>query len=231
MYKKITFKIPLVIKKFFNVNSVCGQVTITHHANIEIFGDKIGKIKFYILPELTTFDGIIGNDTLRQFNAIIYTEKNYFTLKEFKFPLHQLESQSVNKLDLRVTHISPDQNFRLIKIIKSCPTLFSNPNAKLTFTTNVVGEIQTSINEPVYAKSYPYPMALKSEIDKQITELLNDGIIRPSKSPYNSPLWIVSKKIYPKGILRKYLQKELKTLILIILGYYLKDHWIMKKRP
>lgn len=37
-------------------------------------------------------------------------------------------------------------------------------------------------------------MPLKKEIDKQISELLNDGIIRPSKSPYNSPVWIVPKK-------------------------------------
>ncbi|GBP10271.1 Retrovirus-related Gag polyprotein from transposon HMS-Beagle [Eumeta japonica] len=51
-----------------------------------------------------------------------------------------------------------------------------------------------SINHNKQGTSYPYPMALKSEVEKQINKLLEDGIIRPSRSPYNSPVWIVDKK-------------------------------------
>ncbi|KXJ82192.1 hypothetical protein RP20_CCG015177 [Aedes albopictus] len=43
-------------------------------------------------------------------------------------------------------------------------------------------------------KKYPYPQALKEEVERQINKLLNDGIIQPSKSPYNSPIWVVPKK-------------------------------------
>lgn len=38
-------------------------------------------------------------------------------------------------------------------------------------------------------------MSLKDEVNKQISELLANGIIRPSRSPYNSPVWIVPKKL------------------------------------
>lgn len=35
---------------------------------------------------------------------------------------------------------------------------------------------------------------MREEVEKQIGQLLADGIIRPSKSPYNAPIWIVEKK-------------------------------------
>lgn len=38
-------------------------------------------------------------------------------------------------------------------------------------------------------------MSLKDEVNKQISELLANGIVRPSRSPYNSPVWIVPKKL------------------------------------
>jgi len=37
-------------------------------------------------------------------------------------------------------------------------------------------------------------MSLKDEVERQIAELLRDGIIRPSRSSYNSPVWVVPKK-------------------------------------
>ena len=161
-------------------------------------------MKFFILQGLETFDGIVGNDSLKDLSAIIYTKQNYFILKnEYKFNLHQLEAQEVHKLDIRCSHLTPIQNNRLKEMIRSCPNLFSDPDEKLTFTTNVKGEIRTTSDDPVYTKTYPYPMALKNEIEKQINELLRDGIIRPSKSPYNSPVWIVSKKTDASGI-KKY---------------------------
>ena len=43
-------------------------------------------------------------------------------------------------------------------------------------------------------KQYRLPHSLREEVDKQISELLEKGIIRPSKSPYNTSLWVVPKK-------------------------------------
>jgi len=40
---------------------------------------------------------------------------------------------------------------------------------------------------------------MRGEVDRQIYELLRDGIIKPSKSPYNSPVWVVTKKPKPNG--------------------------------
>lgn len=36
---------------------------------------------------------------------------------------------------------------------------------------------------------------MKDELENQIDELLEQGILRPSESPYNSPIWVVPKKL------------------------------------
>lgn len=84
-------------------------------------------------------------------------------------------------------------------IIQNNSNLFLEPNEKLTYTTRVKAEINTNTDSPIYCKSYPYPVALKDEIEKQIKQLLNDEIIRPSRSPYNAPVWIVPKKMDNSG--------------------------------
>lgn len=47
---------------------------------------------------------------------------------------------------------------------------------------------------PVNVKPYRYPFFQKSEIEKIITDMLRDGIIRPTTSPFSSPVLLVKKK-------------------------------------
>ncbi|KAH8418173.1 hypothetical protein KR222_007129, partial [Zaprionus bogoriensis] len=88
-------------------------------------------------------------------------------------------------------------------LLKKYPKLFAEINEKLTYITNVKAEIRTNTDTPVYSKFYQYPMSLKDEVNKQIKELLDNSIIRPSRSPYNSPVWIVPKKLDVSNI-KKY---------------------------
>jgi len=48
--------------------------------------------------------------------------------------------------------------------------------------------------KPVYIRPYRYPPALKDEIEKQIQDMLDKGLIQPSSSPFSSPLLLVKKK-------------------------------------
>lgn len=40
---------------------------------------------------------------------------------------------------------------------------------------------------------------MKEEVERQVDKLLQDGIIRPSRSPYCSPVWVVTKKTDASG--------------------------------
>ena len=47
---------------------------------------------------------------------------------------------------------------------------------------------------PVNNKPCRFPKALEPEIDQQITEMLENDIIRPSCSPWNAPIILVKKR-------------------------------------
>ncbi|KAH8385047.1 hypothetical protein KR093_006198, partial [Drosophila rubida] len=71
---------------------------------------------------------------------------------------------------------------------------FSTSNDALPFNTSIIATIRTVDNDPVYSKLYPYPNGVADFVNKEITQLLQGGIIRPSRSAYNSPAWVVDKK-------------------------------------
>jgi len=70
----------------------------------------------------------------------------------------------------------------------------------LTCTTSVAHEIATKVNStPVNVRPYRLPEKHKEEVNRQITKMLDDDIIRPSTSQWNAPLLVVPKKTDASG--------------------------------
>ena len=78
-----------------------------------------------------------------------------------------------------------DLNFHPIRVI-----CFRNSDPA---ASTVMHRILAIDDIPIYVKQYKFPISLKEEVERQVQEILESGIIKPSSSPYNSPLWIVPK--------------------------------------
>jgi len=70
----------------------------------------------------------------------------------------------------------------------------------LTFTNEIKHVIETKHEEPFYRRPFSYPYTYDTEVEKQIEEMIRQGIIRKSKSPYCSSILMVPKKRDASGI-------------------------------
>lgn len=95
---------------------------------------------------------------------------------------------------LRVSHLNTEEQKGLFKVCREFDDIFLREGQDLTFTNQVKHRIRTTDELPIYTKSYRYPFIHKPEVRNQISDMLNQGIIRPSYSPWSSPVWIVPKK-------------------------------------
>lgn len=106
--------------------------------------------------------------------------------------------ENSNRLDvlqsnLRLDHLNSEEKSELLNLCKSYSDIFFLPNDCLTHTETLQHEIKTTTSTPISTKIYRFPKVHETEVDNQINRMLNDNIIRPSSSPYNSPLWVVPK--------------------------------------
>lgn len=147
---------------------------------------------------MKSFDGIIGDDTLKELGALVDRRENTLVLRNsFRIPLKEKVTTESNYI-LNDEHI-PEIGTRIERLISKYRQLFGPINGNELASSNIQAEIRTTTEEPIYTKSYPYPVCMREEVEKQIMELLSEGVIRPSKSPYNSPIWVVPKKPKPNG--------------------------------
>lgn len=100
---------------------------------------------------------------------------------------------------LRLGHLNDEEKAKLITVIKENQDIFHLDNEPLTTTNVVKHKISTHDEIPVYQKSYRYPHCHKEEVCRQIQKMLKENIIQPSTSPWNSPIWVVPKKIDAAG--------------------------------
>lgn len=196
-----------------NIKGINGISTVTQMINLPLFCPIFKEsLSFVVMKFHPFFDGIIGTQFLLnpKIKLLLHEKKLSILRDDRKFSiipllfyqpekpvrrsmLGSLDSSSLSE-KIRTDHLTEFEREELLKTLNGIPTVFHDPDKKLSCTTVVQCDINTTDDLPVYQKSYPYPAAYREEVDKQIEKYLADGIIRPSRSEFNSPIWIVPKK-------------------------------------
>lgn len=95
---------------------------------------------------------------------------------------------------LQTEHLSEDEKHEVEYLIRISADRFHLPDEPLPATHIMEHRIITTDEASIFVKQYRFPPMLKDEITRETDKMLSQGIIRPSFSPYNTPLWVVAKK-------------------------------------
>jgi hypothetical protein len=61
-------------------------------------------------------------------------------------------------------------------------------------TETLMHDITLKSEEPVYVKQFKIPDAHCQQVEQHVTEWLKLGVVQPSRSKFNSPIFAVAKK-------------------------------------
>ena len=95
--------------------------------------------------------------------------------------------------DFDLKHLTPQQENKLQNLLKDYSHVFAKSVKQITGCETILHKINLNSDIPVRQRSYRVPHHLQKELNKQVTELLDAKIIRPSVSPYNTPVLFVKK--------------------------------------
>jgi len=101
---------------------------------------------------------------------------------------------------LRDDHLNEEEKKLLREICFEYQDVFYLPGDILSCTNADKHTIQLEPGvTPINTGPYRLPESQKEDIDRQVKQLVEDGIVTPSESPWNSPLLIVPKRAGPVG--------------------------------
>lgn len=189
---------------------------------INIQTDKsnfVGQIeKFEIENGVYVSDCITQTDSLGLAKVtVLNTKEDFVRLKqaciqiksipETIFQVNNLtnEDRSPNrwnkiKANLRIDHLNTEERESIYKLCKNNIDLFHLEGDLLGHTIIAEHHIPIEKNvRPIHTKTYRFPKVHEEEVKSQIGKMLSQNIIKPSNSPWSSPLWVVPKKLDSSG--------------------------------
>ena len=100
--------------------------------------------------------------------------------------------------DLGVTieqdNLTEAQHRKLVQLLALNRNVFAKSLNELEGTDVIVHEIDTGDSPPIRLRSYRHSPEAKIEIERQVKDMLESGIIEPSDSPWSAPVLLVKKK-------------------------------------
>ena len=104
------------------------------------------------------------------------------------------EKRVVTALDLDSAGLQPPEMEQLRSLVAEFAHLFALDSTELGRTSITMHEINTGDSRPLRQPPRRIPFALRSKVDSLVEDMLSQGVITPSSSPWASPIVLVAKK-------------------------------------
>ena len=183
-----------VLTKAIRLSGVTG-----HHISVlggtQVQEDKLGPLEVIIVEDIA-HPLILGRDALLHDGAEICYSSGQLSFRGHKLPMTPAGSTTaVNSLGDRPPLMGTST---IETFVKSNEDLFSARGEALGCHPDIAVRIETT-GPPIKRRPYRMPLSKRDALDKKLDELLAQGIIVPSSSPWASPVVLVEKKDPSEG--------------------------------
>ena len=181
-------RIPSILQSTRPLVSVTGERLDTK-GELEIRFSKDVLLQVVIVQSLPK-DAILGDDFLKGVKAKVDYDNSCIESSIGSFEI--IDHDSGNQIGSADTRVATGLS-HLDQILAKYRSIFQGSQDKLAAVHADPLRIQTT-GPPIAQKAYRAPLLKRQIIDEEIDKMLNDDIIRPSSSPWSSPVLIVPKK-------------------------------------
>ena len=123
-----------------------------------------------------------------------YSDINFLSKEVFHTTMDTSDRLGKILSTANLSHLNEEEQVALEKILKKNIDIPYLKGDKWEGTDLLTHKIRLDTDKPVNVRKHKIPYKLIDTVNDQIEEWLKIGIIRPSTSPYNSPIWVVPKK-------------------------------------
>jgi transposase InsO family protein len=170
-----------------SVNGSNVEVSAVVTLPIKLFDYSLSHT-FYISPSVKR-EIILGHDFLLPNGVILDFSNQVFIIANHFVPMVTTGDHSINAVSHK-TSLSPDQLQQVHSLLMKYAGLHDGKPGRTQLATH---RIETGDARPVKAYRKPLSPSDIAEIDKQLAEMLANGIVSPSESSWSSPVTLVSK--------------------------------------
>jgi len=136
-------------------------------------------------------DILIGSDLCR--SAVIDFKNGLLTLGNQKFPMQTVEKSCFSVVAVSCIPRAPQAVVN--DVIDAYRDIFSVKATPVNVARSLPpAVIDTGDHPPIKQPSYRMPLLKRQKVEDCVTEMLRDGIIRPSDSAWASPITLAPKK-------------------------------------